>query len=124
MIKLERERTINTVSRGFRGQLRINRERELLDRKLAGTKPRSSVWKGAKAQLKAESAGKCGYCEGKADHVAHGDVEHFRPKSIYWWLAYCYDNYVYSCQICNQTFKVAHFPTQGAALPPPSLTRP
>jgi hypothetical protein len=78
------------------------------------------VWGVAKKHLKAESGGKCGYCEGKADHVAHGDVEHFRPKSVYWWLAYCFDNYVYACQICNQTYKSANFPHDGAMLAEPA----
>ena len=65
----------------------------------------SRVWKAAKPQLKIESGGKCAYCESPTDTVAHGDVEHFRPKSVYWWLAYCYDNYVYACQICNQVLQ-------------------
>jgi hypothetical protein len=96
-------------------------ERELITRRLTGSKPRSQVWKAAKNQLKSESGGKCAYCEGKAAHVAHGDVEHYRPKDVYWWLAYCYDNYVYACQICNQSYKGVNFPLQGAALPAPPL---
>jgi hypothetical protein len=51
-------------------------------------------------------------------------VEHYRPKSVYWWLAYCYDNYVYSCQICNQSYKGANFPISGTALPEPVLPQP
>jgi hypothetical protein len=39
-------------------------------------------------------------------------VEHFRPKSVYWWLAYCYDNYAFSCQLCNQKFKSDAFPLE------------
>ena len=121
MIRLHRERSQQTVRSGFRGSTRIRRERELLERRLQDQKPRSRVWKSAKDQLKVESGGKCGYCEGKAAHVAHGDVEHYRPKSVYWWLAYCYDNFIYSCQICNQTYKGAHFPLLGTALAPPNL---
>ena len=48
--------------------------------------------------------------------VAYGDVEHFRPKSKYWWLAYCYENYLYSCQMCNQRYKKAEFPIFGPEL--------
>ncbi|MBI1786101.1 MAG: hypothetical protein HYR60_00930, partial [Acidobacteria bacterium] len=50
--------------------------------------------------------------------VAHGDVEHFRPKSVYWWLAYCYDNHLYACQICNQVFKKDRFPVRRKMRPP------
>jgi hypothetical protein len=124
MVQLTRERTNQAIKPGFRGQHKINREEELLRRHRDGEDPRSDVWKGAKPQLKTESAGKCGYCEGKADHVAHGDVEHYRPKSVYWWLAYCYDNYVYSCQICNQSYKSANFPTSGPRISAPPFPDP
>jgi hypothetical protein len=79
------------------------------------------IWGPAKAQLKEESFGKCAYCEADTSVVAHGDVEHFRPKSAYWWLAYCYDNYTYSCQICNQIYKGDQFPRAGAKLAAPVL---
>ena len=121
MIKLDRDRDPKSIKAGFRGKLRVNREKKLITRHLAGEDPSSDVWKTAKDQLKVESHGKCAYCESKADHVAHGDVEHFRPKSVYWWLAYCYDNYAYSCQICNQTFKSANFPIKEAMLQAPSV---
>jgi hypothetical protein len=81
----------------------------------------SDHWKKAKPQLKVESFGKCAYCEAPTNTVAHGDVEHFRPKSIYWWLAYCYDNYSYSCQICNQTYKSDKFPISSAKMIPPQI---
>ncbi len=80
---------------------------------------RFQIWKEAKPALRGESAGKCAYCECATDVVAHGDVEHFRPKSTYWWLAFSYDNYTFSCQICNQTWKGANFPFQGEQLQPP-----
>ncbi len=81
----------------------------------------SSQWKSAKKQLKADTGGKCAYCEAPTDSVAHGDVEHFRPKSIYWWLAFCFDNYLFSCQICNQTFKSDNFPVSGNRLQGPAM---
>jgi hypothetical protein len=61
------------------------------------------------------------YCEAPASVTAHCDVEHIRPKSVYWWLALCYDNYVFACQICNQTHKGDLYPVV-AALPEPLLT--
>lgn len=121
MILLSRDRTPQAIVAGFRGAQRIARERELLERHAAGLAPRSQVWKTAKEQLRIEADGKCGYCEGKASHVAHGDVEHYRPKTTYWWLAYCYDNYVYACQICNQSYKGAQFPVAGVPLPEPQI---
>lgn len=81
----------------------------------------SAKWKPAKKQLKDDTNGKCAYCEAPTDAVAHGDVEHFRPKSIYWWLAFCFDNYLYSCQICNQSYKSNHFPISGERLAQPEM---
>ncbi|HEX8054820.1 MAG TPA: hypothetical protein VF517_17675 [Thermoleophilaceae bacterium] len=121
MIRLTRERTEAAVPKGFRGAGRLELEAELLRRRKEGSKPRSAVWKDAKPQLHDESDGKCGYCEGKASHVAHGDVEHYRPKDVYWWLAYCYDNYIYSCQICNQSYKGINFPAGGTVLTGPAV---
>jgi hypothetical protein len=31
-------------------------------------------------------------------------------------MAYCYDNYLYACQICNETYKGDHFPVHGRKL--------
>ena len=81
----------------------------------------SGIWKPAKGALKKESGGKCAYCEASTETVAHGDVEHFRPKSIYWWLAFCYDNYLFACQLCNQTFKGDNFPVSGPVAVSPVL---
>ena len=63
----------------------------------------------------------CAYCEADFAHVAFGDVEHYRPKGAvsepdavghkgYYWLAYQPDNYLPSCQLCNQKAKKNHFP--------------
>ena len=119
MIRLTRVRTPETIAANFREPKRRKLERDLIEGHRADVEPRSAIWKTAKAQLKVESGGKCGYCEGKAAHVAHGDVEHFRPKTVYWWLAYCYDNYVFACQICNQSHKGSNFPVRGERLPEP-----
>jgi hypothetical protein len=114
--KLERVRTAAAIPAAFRGAGRIAKSLELIEGRAAGTLTfNSTVWKAAKKQLKNETDGKCAYCESKTDTVAHGDVEHFRPKSKYWWLAYCYDNYLYACQICNQVHKGDEFPVHAAA---------
>ena len=116
MTKIERLRTAAAIPPAFRGTGRIARSLELIEGRIAGTLEfKSTVWKAAKPQLKLETGGKCAYCESPTDTVAHGDVEHFRPKSKYWWLAYCYDNYVYACQICNQVHKGDEFPVHASA---------
>ena len=129
MTKLERIRTAAAIPPAFRGSGRISRSLELIEGRIAGTLEfKSNVWKAAKKQLKLETGGKCAYCESPTDTVAHGDVEHFRPKSKYWWLAYCYDNYLYSCQICNEVHKGDEFPIHattgawaGPTLPAPPV---
>ena len=106
MIKLTRTTEPPTA---FAGEQRIEKNLALIDLRRRGGKPDSNVWRRAKAHLKAETHGKCAYCESSTSTVAYGDVEHFRPKSVYWWLAYCYDNFSYSCQLCNQMYKGATF---------------
>lgn len=127
MTKLERLRTAAAVPAAFRGTGRVAKSLELIQARAAGpVEFNSNVWKAAKPQLKLETGGKCAYCESPTDSVAHGDVEHYRPKSKYWWLAYCYDNFLYACQICNQVHKGDEFPVHatagmwtGPALPAP-----
>ena len=77
------------------------------------------IWTDSKSNLKLESHDKCAYCEAPTAAVTFGDVEHFRPKSSYWWLAFCYDNYAYACQLCNQAFKGDQFEVRGPRLAPP-----
>jgi uncharacterized protein (TIGR02646 family) len=70
--------------------------------------------------------GKCAFCESKVKAVAHGDVEHFRPKAGYqqqatdelgkpgyYWLAYEWTNLLFACQICNQQGKKNLFPLEN-----------
>ena len=90
MIRLTRERSTNVVHNNFTGNKKKAFERELLchqreirrgDREKHEFK--SYVWKAAKDQLKTETGGKCAYCEAPTTLVAYGDVEHYRPKSVY-----------------------------------------
>jgi len=53
---------------------------------------------------------KCAFCEAKVERT---DVEHYRPKSIYYWLAYSWDNLLLACPTCNQDYKKAKFELQG-----------
>jgi len=83
----------------------------------------SGRWGAAKKQLEREANGKCAFCEAPTSATYFGDVEHFRPKSDYWWLAYCYDNYLYSCRVCNGKKSAQHL-FQGVAAPEPMLAPP
>lgn len=71
----------------------------------------SKVWQDLKVQLKQLSNGKCWYCESPAHRIL-GDVDHHRPKKEiadperphpgYWWLAFTWRNFRFSCEICNR----------------------
>ena len=128
MIALRRERLAGKIHANFCGETKKGFERELLQAQrriacgeLTKHKWQDGRWKAAKDQLIAEAGGKCAYCEAPTTQVAYGDVEHFRPKSEYWWLAYCYDNYLVSCQLCNQKYKKAKFPIKNGPMPAPPI---
>jgi uncharacterized protein (TIGR02646 family) len=68
-----------------------------------------------KTALKAIYHHKCAYCEQKVEQF---QVEHYRPKATYCWLAFSWDNLLSVCQYCNQ-YKGTRFPIKGSkvALP-------
>jgi uncharacterized protein (TIGR02646 family) len=128
MISLTRTRTATAINKKFRGQekkdqdlILMTDQQSLLNGTIDKHDFKSTYWKTSKNQLKKESANKCTYCEANTSVVAHGDVEHFRPKSEYWWLAYTYDNYLFACQICNQTYKSDNFPITAAKFIDPGI---
>src|SRR5690606_33652023 len=51
-----------------------------------------------KAALKSIYHNKCAFCEQRVE-MTH--VEHYRPKAIYYWLAYSWDNLLIACHHCN-----------------------
>lgn len=132
MKKLNRSIDPATFPVQFTGNQRIDWEHELLMEyrrvrlneieKISFT-GKSSRWKNAKDNLLLESNEKCAYCECYFRTVAYGDVEHYRPKSRYWWLAYSYHNYSASCQLCNQKYKKAKFPKVNANGYSPPIVR-
>ena len=82
--------------------------------------------KTVKNALKRAQHGKCCFCESQITHIAHGDVEHFRPKAVYrqepngplgrpgyYWLAYEWSNLFLACQLCNQRHKENLFPLRN-----------
>ena len=61
---------------------------------------------------------KCAYCE---NHAEQTQVDHYRPKKDYYWLAYSWDNLICSCPTCNQ-FKTNDFLIKGKKATPPKAT--
>lgn len=55
-----------------------------------------------KAALEKIFHGKCAYCESRYLATQPMDVEHWRPKSIYWFLAAEWTNLYPSCIDCNR----------------------
>jgi len=55
------------------------------------------------------SNGKCAYC-GKNITLSEMDIDHFLPKESFNYLAYCFDNYLPSCKVCNQNVKGSFTP--------------
>lgn len=66
---------------------------------------------------------KCCFCESRVEHVGLGEIEHFRPKGAwrqakgsklmrpgYYWLAYEWENLLWSCKVCNGKHKANTFP--------------
>ena len=45
-------------------------------------------------------SGKCAFCERKVE-LSAGRIEHFRPKSQYVNLTFDWNNFLYSCEVCN-----------------------
>ena len=129
MIRLRRDRSEDAINHNFYGNRKKAFEKELLleERNIKRRKTGKHDFKGkgqrsgqAKEQLFVETNNKCAYCETTTKTNQPGDVEHYRPKSSYWWLAYCYDNYLVSCRICNQV-KTNHFPTENKKMQGPAI---
>lgn len=82
------------------------------------------LWGAAEVKdaLKEMQHRKCAFCESLFDHIAFGDVEHFRPKAAckqavgarvqrgYYWLAYTWTNLLVACEVCNRRHKRDLFP--------------
>ena len=89
---------------------------------------RAKLWRELAPKLAELHNGKCWYSE-SLNPGSNKDVDHFRPKKRvaeyprhegYWWLAFDWHNYRYSCQWCNQRRnnstdggKWDHFPISG-----------
>jgi len=60
----------------------------------------SDIWRELKEFLSGLSYGKCWYSEAK-EVYSYYHVDHFRPKSEYWWLAFDWKNYRLAGQVGN-----------------------
>lgn len=82
----------------------------------SGFKPRFSrrTWRNAEVlgTLYAIHGKACAFCQGLLTQSDRGDVEHYRPTSLYWWLAYDIRNYLLSCSRCNRIHKKGEFPLE------------
>lgn len=99
-------------------QLAAVRERELervraeiandvrIDNEVLGRKYKVARYALARAQYH-----KCCYCEQRQQSVKWKPVEHYRPKSQYWWLTWTWDNLLFACEQCNGS-KLAQFPME------------
>jgi uncharacterized protein (TIGR02646 family) len=59
---------------------------------------------------------RCAYCEANYAITGNMEVEHYRPKSIYYWLAAEWSNLLPSCNKCNNG-KRAKFPLANDSTP-------
>jgi uncharacterized protein (TIGR02646 family) len=73
---------------------------------------REAIYQSVAPELYDCHHGKCCYCEAPLD--ANYEVEHWRPKSGYYWLAYDWDNLLLVCGFCNKT-KSNQFPIEDEA---------
>jgi uncharacterized protein (TIGR02646 family) len=80
-----------------------------------------TIWKHLKKTLAKASNNKCWYCESE-ELRSDMAVDHFRPKNQvaecpshpgYWWLAFDWENYRFSCNFCNSPHGTAEDPTRG-----------
>lgn len=85
---------------------------------------RQKIWRDLSDSLGKLTEYKCWYSESK-NPGSDKDVDHFRPKGSvaedpthegYWWLAFDWQNYRYSCQWCNQRRVDTQHNTDGGKL--------
>jgi hypothetical protein len=69
-----------------------------------------------KSELAEMQNNKCCYCEDRPQQPKFRDVEHYRPKALYWWLAWTWENLLYSCTDCNREWKRSQFPLDNEGM--------
>jgi len=109
-VKLYNGKTYKEVGEQFNKRIEHLREDKDECSKFLSTEHDAAKWKEFKPYF-LEVAKRCPICECTSDN--YDDIDHYRPKSIYWWLSYEYRNYVLLCEICNRSLKKKKFPLFG-----------
>ena len=73
-----------------------------------GSKPKDSHWLRFRSHLERVFLCLCAYCE----ETTKGEVDHFRPKSKFPALVYCWANWLLACHECNHA-KLDTWPAVG-----------
>ncbi len=102
---------VNPGGKGF-----VHAAAQLTDPALRSTFP--SHWRESDVRgcVRAACGAACAYCGDLIGRTGE-DVEHFRPKAGYWFLAYVYQNYLASCRQCNSSRKGSKFDLEMGQLP-------
>jgi hypothetical protein len=93
-------------------EVRAERLAAARDAVARGTKIDFKEYDLVKKDLAAMQHGKCCYCEKREEQAKYRDVEHYRPKSPYWWLAWTWENLLFACIDCNREHKRDQFPLE------------
>jgi uncharacterized protein (TIGR02646 family) len=119
------------------GKLAPQIEQLALEARHKAINAKSAVWRKAEGSLRQASNEKCWYCESRQNR-SDMPVDHFRPKNSvweavghpgYWWLAFDWKNYRYSCTYCNSKRRDIAGRTEGGKqdhfpiIPPPEHAR-
>lgn len=96
----------------------IKRNKNLLTNKSNPKFPNKyleNVWSELKSQFRDKQNFRCAICENEITLRSDSsiDVEHYRYKNHYWWLAYNPQNYYLCCDDCNRVYKGEKFPLDG-----------
>jgi len=76
-----------------------------------------AIWKNLKKIFWKKQNKCCCICEKRLSDIYSIDIDHYRPKTIYWWLAHNPKNYYLTCAECNRSNKRAQFPLYRDHLP-------
>lgn len=100
MIKLEKN--LSEIPKSLNSENTTKKQNELIKAgKFIKAEKIYKNYKGldVKEKLKLIYYNKCAYCEQKVEEI---QVEHYRPKTKYWWLVYSWDNLLCACAKCNR----------------------
>lgn len=64
--------------------------------------------------------GLCAYCGSPID-CAGSPIDHFRPRTLYWWLTWSWENLWVTCDVCQIKGGTFDLEDDAMRLPPPTL---